>query len=252
MIQVINRAFDIIELCARNPEKILNLGEIADKLELNHSTCANILKALVFRNYIEQVAHKKGYRLGAMAYHITGNFSYKSDIQKAARIPMEELTEELNETCLIGILRKTDFKRVLLFQALCNQELSIRTNIEKDAYNTSTGRVLLAYLPEKEIETLISRFGLPGSAVWPEASTREKLFSELGKIRKEGLSIQKTSNKIIGLAVPVFREKIVIASLGVYMPEFRYQGDMKTIVKEGLKHAGKQINDNLAGAIIVF
>jgi IclR family transcriptional regulator, KDG regulon repressor len=246
MIQVIHRAFDILELCARNPERILGLSEIADEFELNHSTCANILKTLVRRNYIEQVGYKKGYRLGAMAYHLTGNFSFKRDLVQAAKIPMEELTEELNETCLIGILRKTDFKRVVLYQVPCNQELTVSTMTEKDIYNTTSGRILLGYLPEKELDALVAKFGLPDSTVWAEASTRLKLDQELRKIRQTGFSIQNTSNQIIGLAVPILKEGMVIASLSVYLPEVRYKRDMKVILLNLLKQAAQQISDNLA------
>jgi DNA-binding IclR family transcriptional regulator len=72
MIQVLHRAFDILELCASDKEKAHTLSEIAEKLQLNPTTCANIIKTMVTRNYLEQVGYKKGYRLGAKAFHLTG------------------------------------------------------------------------------------------------------------------------------------------------------------------------------------
>ena len=59
MIQVINRALDIIEFIAREPEKPKSLSDIANTLELNAGTCANIIKTLVERNYIEKLEYKK-------------------------------------------------------------------------------------------------------------------------------------------------------------------------------------------------
>ena len=64
MIQVVNRALDILEFIAKDKNKIYSLTEIADALELNHATCANIIKTMVNRNFIDQIGHKKGYRLG--------------------------------------------------------------------------------------------------------------------------------------------------------------------------------------------
>ena len=54
MIQVIHRALDIVEFIARDPDKEFGLGEIAESLELNKGTCANIIKTLVNRGYLDQ------------------------------------------------------------------------------------------------------------------------------------------------------------------------------------------------------
>lgn len=250
MIQVLHRALDILEFCAKSPEQSFPLSEIADKFELNHGTCANILKTLVRRNYIEQVGHKKGYRLGAMAYRLTGNFSFRRDLVQVAKGPMQELTEELNETCLLAVLRKTDLKRIVLHQVLSSHDLTVRTSLEKDAYAASTGRFLLAHLPDKDIEALVAKFGLPRSGVWPEVSNLDQLLKELKTIRDIGVSIQYDQNHIVGLAVPVLKDDQVIASLSVYLPEVRYKGDMKTRLLMSLKDAAQKINANIDGLII--
>lgn len=246
MIQVIHRAFDILELCARNPEKSLVLSDIADKLKLNHGTCANIIKTLVSRNYTEKVGYNKGYRLGAMSYHLTGNFSSVKDLVQEAKIPMQELVENLNETCLLAILRKTDLKRIVLLQFQSSHHLTVRTILEKNAYDTATGRIMLAYLPDKELESVIDKFGVPDPDVWQEGSNKEGLLLELYKIRKAGVSSLLNNNHVVGFAVPVLKENSVIASLSVYMPEMRYQGATKNIVLHQLKQAARQINNNLA------
>ncbi|WP_373515471.1 helix-turn-helix domain-containing protein [Persicitalea sp.] len=59
MIQVIHRALDLLELIAIEPNQPKALGELADTLGLNHGTCANILKRLVNRGYVEQAAAKE-------------------------------------------------------------------------------------------------------------------------------------------------------------------------------------------------
>ena len=64
MIQVVNRAFDILELVALKGDNDVGLGEIADTLGLNHGTCANILKTMIYREYIEKTSSRGGYRLG--------------------------------------------------------------------------------------------------------------------------------------------------------------------------------------------
>jgi len=59
MIQVIGKALDILELLAKDPDKVLTLSEVANTFNLNHGTCANIIKTLVDRNYVEKLPAKK-------------------------------------------------------------------------------------------------------------------------------------------------------------------------------------------------
>src|SRR3546814_1707048 len=92
MIQVLHRALSILEFSARDNTKAFPLGEIASELGLNHATCANIIKTMVTRNYLEQLGPKKGYKLGYMAYQVVGNSSFEDKLKRAASEPMEGLT----------------------------------------------------------------------------------------------------------------------------------------------------------------
>ena len=59
MIQVINRALNILELVSKERDREFSLSEIANSLNLNASTCANIIKTLVTRGYLEQQGKKQ-------------------------------------------------------------------------------------------------------------------------------------------------------------------------------------------------
>jgi DNA-binding IclR family transcriptional regulator len=246
MIQVINRALDILEYCAKHPEKVYSLTDIADHFALNHATCANILKTLVERKYIEQVGHKKGYRLGSMSYYLTGNTSFRTNLVDLAKPVMKDLCEMLNETVIIAVYNKQDNKRIILHTEYCNHELQVRSNKEKDAYDTSTGRLLMAYLSEDDRMNMIKNFGLPVPYIWKEATTAEKFEQELEKIRRKGIAFQTTASHVIGVAVPILYKERVIASLGMYIPDFRFVGELKTLIIDQLTYSGKQLSAQLA------
>src|SRR5690242_10957755 len=105
MIQVIHRALDILELVSDEPGKSKTLTEIADQLHLNHGTCANILKTLVSRNYIEKLPGKKGYQLGHMTTELSGKKNLRERLVSSAREEMENLTKKFNENTLLSILK---------------------------------------------------------------------------------------------------------------------------------------------------
>jgi DNA-binding IclR family transcriptional regulator len=125
--------------------------------------------------------HAKGHRLGTKVFDLACNFSVRKSLVQLSENKMEEIVYELNETCLLTVFRETDMKRIVLYVVQSNNELIVRIDTERNAYQLATGHLLLAYLPEKKLEMIVNRFGLPKSAEWPEATTRKKLFSELKK-----------------------------------------------------------------------
>lgn len=244
MIQVINRALDILEFVSRQGKEPVQLQRIAEHAGLSQPTTANIVKTLVQKNYLEQVGRKIGYRLGIAAFQLTGNPSYDQDLIKAAREPMRELTDQIHETSLIAVIRNN--KRIVIHLEEGDQVLQVRTSMVADIYYTSTGRLLMAYLPEKEIDNLVKAIGLPSKKEWPGAETREGLERQLDKIRKEEI-VQFTSvHHTVGFAVPVFKNKLVIAGFSVFIPLSRYTEANHDKLERMLRKTAKKISENLS------
>lgn len=243
MIQVINRAFDILEFIAEYPESPKSLGEIAGKLNLNAGTCANIIKTLVHRKYLDKLDRQKGYCLGAMAFGLSGNESYKKDLTEAAKDELNALTKEINENTLLAVLNGNI--RVAILRAQGTNDIQATTPAEKTAYETTSGRLLVAMLADDELDRYIAKYGLPDAAIWPEASGFKNFQKEIQKIRKEQSAIQFTTGGIAGISVPVFNEKKVVASIGLYMPVFRFKTKNRAEVIKLMTKYAHRITKNL-------
>jgi len=178
MIQVLNRALDILEFLSRNIDEERSLGEIADALQLNHGTCANIIKTMVNRGYIEK---KKGYMLGRQSYYLTNNFSNDAELVKCAVTPMKNLSTILNESCVLSVLKNNS--RRTLHKETVERELQVNPKDEINAYKTATGKLLLAYLEPADRNAYIKTYGLPG-AMWEEIDSERALIDELQRINK--------------------------------------------------------------------
>uniref|UniRef100_UPI003216DC5C IclR family transcriptional regulator n=1 Tax=uncultured Draconibacterium sp. TaxID=1573823 RepID=UPI003216DC5C len=240
MIQVINRALDILELIAQDRSKLYTLNEISGQLNLNKATCANIIKTLVFRGYVEQEGRMTGYRLGSMSYMLTGNYSHKRELLAAATEPMEKFSDDLNESCILAVLQ--DNTRLVLHEIKSTHELQVINKKEKEAYRTSTGRMILACMPPKEQKKFIKKYGLPTSDVWTEIEDAEDLMIELLKIKKKQVAVQVSKSQIVGLAVPIFKDEEIVASLGVYVPQTRYTLGVQEKIFNELRKTGDIIN----------
>lgn len=243
MVLVIVKALDILEFVARDQSRTFTLTEIAEALQLNQATCANILRTLVEKSYVEHVGRKKGYRLGPMAYNLTGSQAYGQNLVLAAKDEMEALTARLNETSLLGVLR--NHKRYIVHLVNSDQDLQVRSRTERNVYETATGRVLLAYLPDKEREAFVHINGLPPEDIWPGAETEAGLAEALRRIRTDELATTHSKSHIIGLAVPIRSGGRVVAALSIFLPEIRCSAQRKKEVVQALREAAERIDERL-------
>ena len=240
MVLVIIKALDVLEYIARDQTRPSTLTEIAEALQLNPATCANILQTLVSRNYLEHVGRKKGYRLGPMAFNLTNNTNYEQQLVTSARDVMEALTAELNETCILGVIRNN--KRFILHLVNSDQDLQVRSRSERNVYETASGRLLVAFMTPREQDSLVSQIGLPAPDVWEEASTAEGMKAALAGIRHDELATTISNTHIIGLAVPIRRGDLVIASLSVFLPQVRCNARRRKEIEQALRRAGQAIS----------
>lgn len=244
MIQVINRAIDILEYLASEPDRPKPLSEIAKHLELNEGTCANIIKTLVNRKFVDKMEKRQGYCLGAKAYALTGNEGYKKELIAAAKKEMEKITAKLNENSVLAVLHK----EIRLAIASVNSTHAVQaiTSTEKRAYDSASGRLLIGMLPDVELPAFLEKYGLPKAGEWDEVRDEKSFLKEAGKIKQQGYAIQKTISKIVGLAVPVYLGEKVVASLSIYLPDFRYKNADKSELLDLLVQSAKRITRALA------
>ena len=243
MIQVINRALNILELVSKERDRDFSLGEIANSLNLNASTCANIIKTLMNRGYLEQKGIKQGYKLGVQAYYLTGNFSNRKELLKASVIPLQELRDILNESCILTIMKEN--MRVTLHKELSSQELQVVSNgEEKNIYLTATGRIVLACQNINTQLDFIKKYGLPGS-MWPEVINEKDLIDELNKIKRKQLAIHFDGAFIVGVGAPIYKNGDVVAAIGVYLPEVRFNYKMQERIFVEISRTAQLISEKM-------
>ncbi len=243
MVLVIVKALDILEWVARDTGRAYSLTEIAEGMQMNQATCVNILQTLVSKNYLEHLGRKKGYRLGPMAYNLTNNLSYSQNLVLAAKDAMENLTARLNETSILGVIRNQ--KRFIVHLVNSDQDLQVRSRTERNVYETATGRLLLAFMSNKDRDGFLQSNGLPSADTWPEAASSADLDVALARIRSEELAITHSKTHIIGLAVPIRKSGLVVASLSVFLPEIRCSASRQQEIVQALRQAAQAINERL-------
>lgn len=225
MIQVVNRAIDILEYIAMEPEKPRALGDIAQRLDLNAGTCANILKTLVNRKYIDKIDRNKGYCLGPKAYSLSNNNNYKRELVTAATMELDALTARTRENSLLAVL--VENQRIAIARSNSAHPIQANTPSEKRAYDAASGRLLIAMLSDEEIEKFILKYGLPLADEWKAVTDKKSLMAEIKKIRRDKYAMQTTDHQMLGIAAPVKSGGKTIASISIYMPLQRFNKNQK-------------------------
>jgi DNA-binding IclR family transcriptional regulator len=100
-------------------------------------------------------------------------------------------------------------------------------------------------LPDGEFERYLMQYGLPKNEEWEGVKNEKSFREQIRRIRENGYAIQVTKEKIVGLAVPVFKSDKAIAGISVYMPQFRYSKSDKTGIINLMNQASKRITQRL-------
>lgn len=231
MIQVIHRALDILEYLSKNPDTRKNLKDISTELNLNAGTCANIIKTLINRKYIVKDP-KRDYLLGPMAFTLTGNSNYRTDIVNAAHPELDNFTQKWNENSLIAIIEED--LRIVLRSSNSSNSIQANTDNHKRAYNTAVGRILLAKLKEEELKKFIQKYGPPTLEEWPEVKGDEKILrQQLSKCNKLGYATITNSEEIIAFAAPIMRNEVAVAGIGIFIPMYRFKkSSQKSLIND--------------------
>jgi len=180
-------------------------------------------------------------------FQISRQAPYRKDLIAAAEPLMTELAKTANETVLLVTLREGC--RFILTHISGQQHIQVGPQVffETTVYETATGRLLLAYLADHELEKVVAEHGLPGKR-WSKAVTTSALKQELAKIRKQGWTSLPPNGEVVGLAFPVSnRQDQVIATLGLFLPRFRFKDAHKTTIMKGMSTTAAAINKCLHG-----
>ena len=239
MIQVIHRALNILEFLSQDPQKEYFLSEISESLGLNKATCANIIRTLTDRGYIEHEEQRKGYRLGHMAYRLT-NSTFNRGLDYAfAKEEVDRLRDIINENVILSVV--SNGKRILIHEAETDHELAVKTTYEQSPYKASTGKVILAHYTSDQLDNFINRYGLPSESEWEGVDSKEELVRRLEVIREAPVYVHTNSKHVASVTVPIFSKNKIVASLGVYLPDIRFSQTDKDLIISALLNTAKKI-----------
>lgn len=230
-IQVIDRAFAIIEQIAQkhpDPVKLCSLCEISG---LNTPTASRICKSLCENGYLKQVGRKSGYILGHKIFTLPKGPKPESTLLEQIKIDMNDFSEKTGEYICYSILK--DNQRYILHSIPCKKTVKVTNYIEIETpYRSVSGRILLSSLTKNEQIGFFEKNGLP-SHCWPEVDSLESFISLLDEISSLKILIKSTKDHT-SLSVPLYENGNIAAALGVFLPTYRFEDEYRELIVKAL------------------
>jgi DNA-binding IclR family transcriptional regulator len=218
--QAVQRAIRLLQVfSARGPE--LRLSELARDAGLNKTTTFRLLSALENAEMVERTREGDAYRLGPEIVRLGSLALGGNRLQAAAGPILRALADETRETVTLEVLVGMD--AMILDEAMGSHAVGLVPSLGTRwaAHATSTGKVLLAHLPEDvlaaRLPRRLTRF-TPRTIVEPAA-----LLRELGRVRARGTStcVEELEPGLVTVGAPVRSAAGVVAALSVGGPKSR-------------------------------
>jgi IclR family pca regulon transcriptional regulator len=200
-VQSLERGLAVIRAFkAETPE--LTLSDVARATGLTRAAARRFLLTLLDLGYVRSDG-----RLFSLTPRVLDlGYSYLSSISlpEVAEPHLERLVAEVHESSSVSVLDTGDVVYVARIPTSRIMAVSINVGTRFPAYATSMGRVLLAGLPEDELDAYLARTEL--RRLTPKTITTTKaLHAELARVRAQGWALvdQELEEGLRAIAAPI-------------------------------------------------
>jgi IclR family pca regulon transcriptional regulator len=189
--------------------------EISRSTGLSRASIRRLLLTLQLLGYVER--SRQVYRLKTQVLRLGFSYLSSSSVVEAARPVLERITEQLHESSSMSMLDAGEIVYVARSAASRVLAAGLSVGSRLPAFCTSMGRVLLAALPDPDLDAYLR--DLKPRVYTPKTTTRiPQLKKAILDVRKLGYALvdEELEAGLRSIAVPVStRSERVVASINV-------------------------------------
>ncbi len=226
-------------------EETLGVSELARRLGLGKSAVHRLLTTLAAEGLVARDPDG-GYRLGLVVFELGEAVRAHMDLHGAAGPVLVELREQTGESSQVGVLDDDQVVYVDRLESTHSLRLFHETGRRVPLHCTSSGKVLLAHLPDDEVERIIAaglRAHTPHTIVAPDA-----LRAELAGVRERGWAdaVNEREIGVASLAAPIHGPTgQVVAAISVGAPVTRFRAIPRPRLARAVVEAGEAVSRRL-------
>ncbi|MCT4633917.1 MAG: IclR family transcriptional regulator [Firmicutes bacterium] len=249
MIKSVQKSLKIIKYILK-ADKEVSIKELQENLGYSPSTIHHLLKTMIFEGFISQNSRTKKYNIGRELFNASLKFNNYEKHFIIAKDLIQEVVDITGETTSIFI--KSGNSSVCVYGIEPNKILKAFLVIGRSVplHSTASGKSLLAFQPENEINEYIYKTNLLRDTE-NTIYDKEHLIDELKTTRLRGyaLEIDEYEYEISGVASPIFDDNgEAIAALTVIGPTGRLKQEKLNQIGKIITKKAMEISDLMSNA----
>ncbi len=160
LIKSVIKSFQILETMAMHNKEI-RAKDLSEMMDMEQSTVHRFLLTLEHLGYVKQTEKNGKYYLSLKLFEMGNNILQSLDLHSQSLPVLQELNKRLNETVHLVVLDKGE--AVFVNKLISHPSVVAYSYIGKRSYAhcIASGKVLLAYLPQEELDDVLNKRGLP-------------------------------------------------------------------------------------------
>jgi IclR family KDG regulon transcriptional repressor len=241
-VLVLHKTLDILEKI-KTSEAGYKLADLARKVSLPKATVYRILCTLEGRGYLDRAADGS-YRLAKKLFDLQRTVPLEQTLHRVAQPVMERLVASCKETVNLGIVDAGEVVVINTVESPQAVRMSSKIGNRRYLHSTAIGKVLLAGMPDKEVQRLLRLKGMP-KLTDETLTSKAAVMAEIVKVRQQGWALDNQENEIEGRCIGVGitgPEGQAIAALSISGPVFRMDLARARALVPGLKAACAEIS----------
>ena len=225
-VKTIDRLVNILD-CFSPEQRVWSLAELSTHLGLPKSTLHRFLVSLESHGILRRDPGDRRWRLGYRLV-VWGKLAAESTGLSHVALPaMRELSIATGETTILTIYQGGEVICIEKVETSHPVRLAFDVGNRRPPHAGASSKVLMAYLPEEEIQAIVRDRGLPRLCT-NTITDPQQLAAELARIRELGYagSREETDVGAWGVATPIRDwEGDIVAAVGIAGPISRFTED---------------------------
>lgn len=221
-VESVKRAFSIL-YCFSLDRPELGVTEISRELGVHKSTVSRLLSTLENERVVNRNPETGRYRLGVGLLELSGLVTLHADLRRVARPLMNQLAQLTEETVNLAVLEGDEAVNIEHITPLGRRVMNIGwVGRRTPLHASSTGKVLMAYLPRSELEAILQE---PLDKFTEHTLVElSEIHAEMTLIREQGYAsgLEELEIGLNAVAAPIHNHTgRVIAAINTAGPAYR-------------------------------
>lgn len=236
------RTAQVLYELACSPSAV-SLADLSVRLNLPKTSLFRLMKTLESGDYV--IAAPGGYKIGAETLKLGAAIVHNREFPNCALPVMQSVSDDCGETIILGTMadNRTEVVYAEVLQATNPLRFISKAGSTNPLYGSASGQILLAHMPEKELNAYLASVQLvrhaPGTI-----ETVKALREKLADIRDTGVSesLEGLVEGVYSVAAPIIdMTGKVVAGLSISAPSSRALRQKSKLRKLALR-GGQEIS----------